>query len=121
MKLEYQILTAVAVDLALGDPRWLPHPVKGIGWLALRLEWLTRRLIPWPRAAGVVAAASVYAAAGAGAWALVELARTAGPAAADVASVALIYTAVAARDMARHSMAVFRPLVAGDLDQARKS
>ena len=35
MRLEYQILIAVAIDLLLGDPPWLPHPVRGIGRLAL--------------------------------------------------------------------------------------
>ena len=38
MRLEYQILLAVGLDLALGDPRWLPHPVRGIGWLERRLQ-----------------------------------------------------------------------------------
>jgi adenosylcobinamide-phosphate synthase len=42
MRLEYQVLAAVAIDLALGDPRWLPHPVRGIGRLAARLEMLVR-------------------------------------------------------------------------------
>ena len=35
----------MALDLALGDPRWLPHPVRGIGWLASRLESLAGGLI----------------------------------------------------------------------------
>ena len=48
MRLEYQILIAVALDLVLGDPRWLPHPVRGIGRLALVAA---RRLSP-PRAGG---------------------------------------------------------------------
>lgn len=39
-----QLLCGVALDLALGDPRWLPHPVRGIGWLIVRLEPLCRRL-----------------------------------------------------------------------------
>lgn len=39
-------LFALALDLALGDPRRLPHPVQGIGWLADRLESLGRRLLP---------------------------------------------------------------------------
>ena len=34
MTLEQQILVAVVLDLILGDPRWLPHPVRGIAWLA---------------------------------------------------------------------------------------
>lgn len=121
MRLEYQILAAVALDLVLGDPRWFPHPVKGIYRLALGLEWVTRRLIPWARLAGIVTALAVYAVAGLAAWGLVHLAGLAHPWAADAVSIMLIYTAVAARDMARHSMAVFRPLVAGNLAEARQN
>ena len=40
--------------------------------------------------------------------------------AADVVSIFVIYTTIAARDLARHSMAVFRPLAAGDLVEARR-
>ncbi|GAB7081769.1 adenosylcobinamide-phosphate synthase CbiB [Megalodesulfovibrio paquesii] len=35
-------LLAIALDLALGDPHRLPHPVRGIGWLAEKLERLFR-------------------------------------------------------------------------------
>jgi len=51
MRLEYQILVAVALDLLLGDPRWFPHPVKFIGRFALALEAPFRKVIPnpaWP-------------------------------------------------------------------------
>jgi len=30
------------LDLAIGDPRWMPHPVRAFGWLAVRLERLWR-------------------------------------------------------------------------------
>jgi len=120
MRLEYQILIAVGLDLVLGDPRWLPHPVKGIGWLCARLEWLTRRLIPRPRMAGVVTALAVCVTVGVAAWGMIRVAGMAHPIAADIVSIVLIYTTVAARDLARHSMAVFRPLVAGDLVEARE-
>ena len=30
--------TAVILDWLLGDPYWLPHPIRGIGWLINRLE-----------------------------------------------------------------------------------
>lgn len=39
-----ELLCGAALDLALGDPRWLPHPVRGIGWLIARLEPLCRQL-----------------------------------------------------------------------------
>jgi len=120
MALHWQILCAVVLDLALGDSRWLPHPVRGMAWLALRLEALTRRLIGRPRVAGIVTAVGVYAAAGTAAWGLIRLAGLASPLAADAVSIIVIYTTIAARDLARHSMAVFRPLVAGNLAEARQ-
>jgi adenosylcobinamide-phosphate synthase len=33
-----ELLIGVALDLAIGDPRWLPHPVRGFGRLAAALE-----------------------------------------------------------------------------------
>lgn len=120
MELEHQILIAVGLDLALGDPRWLPHPVRGIGWLALRSEAWTRRWIGDTRVAGTVAALTTYAAAGGAAWAVIRGAAAVHPLAADVASIAVIYTTIAARDLAGHSMAVFHSLTAGDLDEARR-
>src|SRR5688572_27263432 len=37
-----ELLVGVALDLAIGDPRWLPHPVRGFGLLVVRLERLWR-------------------------------------------------------------------------------
>ena len=74
MRLEYQILIAVALDLLLGDPRWLPHPVRGIGRLAAWAETLARRLLGSTRIAGLAAALTVYVAAGLAAWGAIRLA-----------------------------------------------
>ncbi|MBU0714703.1 MAG: adenosylcobinamide-phosphate synthase CbiB [Verrucomicrobia bacterium] len=120
MNLTWQILAAVSLDLLVGDPRWLPHPVRGIGWLTQRLECPLRRLIRNESAAGIVAVLLVVAAAGAGAWGLIGIAGLCHPLAADIVSVILIYTTIAAHDLARHSCAVFRALAAGNLEQARR-
>ncbi len=29
-----ELLIGVGLDLAIGDPQWLPHPVRAVGWLA---------------------------------------------------------------------------------------
>ena len=120
MNLEYQVLLAVGLDLLVGDPRWLPHPVKGIGRLAVLAEPLARKMIPWPRAAGIAAWLCIVGAAGAAAWGLVRLAGMAHPVAADVVSILLIYTTVCARDLVGHSCEVYRALRAGDLPLARR-
>ena len=119
MRLEYQIIAAVVLDLIAGDPRWLPHPVRGIGWLAQRLEGPTRRLLP-ARAAGIVTVIIVLAIAGGLSYGLIRAAAVLHPYAADVVSVILIYTTIAARDLAKHSRAVYRALAAGDLAEARR-
>ncbi|NCB28365.1 MAG: hypothetical protein EOM63_01195 [Clostridia bacterium] len=64
MTLSQQVVAAFLLDLVLGDPRWLPHPVRGIGWLATRLESITRRCIRSPFLAGTATAAGVLAMAG---------------------------------------------------------
>ena len=38
----WELLAGVGLDLLVGDPRWFPHPVRGFGWLAKRLERLWR-------------------------------------------------------------------------------
>jgi adenosylcobinamide-phosphate synthase len=52
---------------------------------------------------------------------LIRLAGWFHPWAADAVAIVAIYTTVAARDLARHSMAVYRPLAGGDLAAAREA
>jgi adenosylcobinamide-phosphate synthase len=44
MRLEYQILLAVALDCVLGDPQWFPHPVRLIGRFSAWIENPLRRV-----------------------------------------------------------------------------
>lgn len=120
MTLELQILAAFGLDLLVGDPRWLPHPVKGIYKLATAMEPAARRLLRNERLAGVVTALLVYAVAGGAAWGLIVAAGLLHPLAGDVVGALVIYTTIAARDLTRHSMAVYRPLRSGDLTEARR-
>src|ERR1700756_4900978 len=52
------LIVGAALDLVLGDPRWLPHPIRGIGLLINGLERLLRKL-PYEKAAGWVLVCSV--------------------------------------------------------------
>ena len=120
MRLEYQIIAAFALDLLLGDPRWLPHPVKLIGRFAAALEAPLRRTIPNARAAGVIAVVIVLGVTGLVAFALIRCASALHPMAGDVVAILLLYTAFAARDLASHANAVYRSLTSDNLDQARQ-
>lgn len=37
-----ELLAGVALDLMVGDPHWLPHPVRAIGWWAAHMEKMLR-------------------------------------------------------------------------------
>ena len=45
---------AYLLDLVLGDPRRMPHPVEAIGWATNRCEGLVRRHISNLRLGGVL-------------------------------------------------------------------
>lgn len=119
MRVEYQVLAAFGVDLLLGDPRWLPHPVKLIGRVAAAIEAPLRRAIPNARAAGILALFAVLALTGFLGCALVSGAARLHPVAADIVSVALLYTCFAGRDLARHGHRVYLALAEEDLAEAR--
>jgi adenosylcobinamide-phosphate synthase len=121
MRLPLQILAATVLDLLLGDPRWLPHPVRGIGWLAVRLETVARRALGPTRLAGLLTVLTVYAVAGFAAWSAIRVAAQSAPLAADITAVLVIYATIAPCDLARHSRAVFRALASGDLAEARRA
>ena len=56
-------MTGFFIDCILGDPAWLPHPVRLIGWWISALEGSLRRIFPktpaGERRAGAVMAAAV--------------------------------------------------------------
>ncbi len=120
MTFSQQFLAALLLDLLIGDPERLPHPVRLIGRLAVWLESPCRRFIRSPKAAGILAVFLVVGGTGALGWLLMRLAGVLHPLAADAVGVWLIYTSVAARDLARQSMAVWRPLSKGAINEARR-
>lgn len=107
---ELQLLSALALDLLLGDPRWFPHPVRIIGWFCIRLESFFRRIIANERLAGMLTVLVVLVTT----LALVALpllmAGRVSSLLADGLAIFLLYTSVAARDLIRHSKAVFTAL-----------
>lgn len=114
-----QIVLALLLDMVAGDPRWLPHPVKGIGWLALALETLLRQRLQ-PRQAGVVAVVLVVTITTGLTWFVCAGAKKINPLFGDFISIILLYTCFAMHDLRYHALQVFRPLVTGDVDLARR-
>jgi adenosylcobinamide-phosphate synthase len=119
MRLEPAIVVALLLDALLGDPRWLPHPVRWLGRFAQLLEAPTRRLLP-ARAAGIATAIAVISTAVGASVLLLLLAASLHQLAADLIAILLLYTTFAAGDLTLHTRNVLRALDAGDLAEARQ-
>ena len=117
---ELLLLGAFALDLIFGDPRWMPHPVRGIGWLALQTEALLRRTALPLRLGGILAVLVVVGGSAGIAGLLVMLATKAHPAAGMAVAIYLMYSCFAVKDLAGHAEAVRQALDADDIELARK-
>jgi adenosylcobinamide-phosphate synthase len=118
-----QVFFAYLVDLVVGDPGRLPHPVIIIGKSIEFLENVLRPRCKSPRElrlAGVLLAAPVVAGAFGGTWALLWLLYLVHPLLALAAEIWLISTTIAARGLATAGGEIFQLLAAGDLARARE-
>lgn len=119
---------ALLLDAILGDPRGLPHPVRLMGAVAVRVEPALRRHFP-ARLAGLLGWLLVMGGSVIGALALIQVASLVGGAIAPLigqaneggvaagrwvgrwaASVYLVYVSIAPRDLATHALGVVRAL-----------
>jgi len=114
------LLIAVVLDLLLGDPRWLPHPVGAMARLAKAGETFWRGTLSNPRLAGVLTVCSVLIGVGGGVTALLWLARSLHPWAGDALTIYLLYASLATRDLIDHSRRVYAALASDDLALARQ-
>ncbi len=107
-----ELMAGVALDLAFGDPQWLPHPVRGIGWLArvcegpLRATGLPLRLagfLYWLLVTGICTLTV---------WATVRFVH-------EWFGVYWIWSLLACRDLDVEAGRVIRALKQNDPDKAR--
>lgn len=113
------------LDFCFGDPRRLPHPVRGIGLLIGRMEIILRRFFPknrWgERTGGVFLVAGVLAVTGACAFGLLWAAGSIHPYAEVLVESILCYQMLAAKGLKTESMKVWRALKSRDVEGARKA
>lgn len=117
------VFSAYLVDLAVGDPRWIPHPVVLMGKAIEGLEWLLRRFAKDPfglRVAGAVTAAVLVV----GSWfitfILLKWMFTVHFWLGSALSIWLISATMAARGLAGAAGEIFQLLQTGDLVEARR-
>ncbi len=117
------IVAAYGLDIAIGDPSWLPHPVRWIGRAVKHGEPLARRRFSTTpngeRFAGAALTAVIVAASAGTAAILLALVRRTDRRAARVLEIVAAASALATRDLLKEAGSVMRALRAGDLPLAR--
>lgn len=126
--MEYKMLAVglgFLLDLLIGDPHWLYHPIRLVGHLIGGLEVLLRRIFPrskkgeltagvflWILTAGITTSA---------AWGLLALAGRVHPYVRFGLETLMCYQLLAAKALRDETMKVYTALKTGDIEQARKA
>ena len=113
------------LDWVLGDPQFLYHPVRLIGWLIGRLETVLRKICKKTEKGlllgGLFLVAAVCGITGGAVWALLALCREVSVWLYLAVSAVLCYQLLAARSLQTESMKVYQELKKGDLPGARRA
>jgi adenosylcobinamide-phosphate synthase len=118
--LQYIIPAAVILDWTLGDPRWFPHPVVGIGRLISLLEPRLRRLVASELVGGVLLLVLTVGMTALAAWLAVVGAYAVNRSAGLAVAVVLSWSCLAARSLHGESGLVAKALDRGDIPTARQ-
>ena len=110
---------ALVIDLAAGDPPWLPHPIRLMGWGINRLEPFFRKIKLPLTVSGFLFAAVMVGAAFLIVFALVAAAAWVHPVLGVIIQVFVVYTCLAPRCLYDEATHVRRYLAAGDTENAR--
>ena len=114
------IALALLLDLIVGDPRWLPHPVTLIGRLISLLDHGMRR--PWldQRLAGVLLMLITVGSAAGATWLTLKALSYMQPLAGFIGAIIISSTCLATRSLHIESARVATALSSGDLPLARQ-
>ena len=113
------IIGAVLLDLAVGDPQWLPHPVVAIGRLIHFLDQKLRQIRLNERVAGILLLVLVVGCSAGCTWLLLKVLSSTFPLIGWLAAVLISATCLASRSLHTESARVASALLANDLPTAR--
>jgi len=115
------LFLALALDLALGDPRWLPHPVVLIGRLITLLESGLTKLASHERAAGILLLFLTAGTSAAMTWLVLYGLSAVNALVGFLGAAYVSYTCLAVRSLHRESALVADSLTAGNREAARRN
>ncbi len=113
----YILLAAYILDIVLGDPRWLPHPVILMGKAISFFEPVFRRFIKLEFVAGLLFALILIFATWAASFWIVKIAWLFHPFAGIAAEVVLIFFCLSARTLERAASEVKEAFEKGSSDE----
>ncbi len=114
------IVLAYLLDLIFGDPRWLPHPVRGMGKLTEFLEKKLRGSISCQILSGAVLAITVVGLAYLGSFFAIRLVGQINRWTGFAISTVLIFTTLSSRSLSKEARSVYQSLKSGSIKDARK-
>lgn len=115
-----QIAAALILDLLIGDPERIPHPVRLIGNLGSLMEDRFRKMEINLRLAGVLTLAAMMGASWLSVLLILKAATFIDPVLHILVCVLIFYTTFSIRDLLLHAKAVIRALESEDLSLARQ-
>lgn len=113
------IVIAFLIDLAIGDPFRMPHPVRAIGKIIEWGEGLSRSFFLSEKKAGVCLTLFVVCLVYGVTYLLLSLALLLSPFIYHPANILVIFTTLSIRSLAGAALGVYRAIERGDLSQAR--
>lgn len=114
------LIMAYGLDLVVGDPRWMPHPVRWMGYAIDRGEHLLRRWIAWEYAAGGVLVVLIVGGSFSLSWILIKSCFSLSHPLGLAISIFLLFACISTKDLAVESREVFRALERKDIPLARQ-
>lgn len=112
------IVSAILLDLIIGDPKWLPHPVVGFGKCISFLEkrW---NVFPFQKQKGLLLSAVVVGMTYLLSFLVVYFAYSLHYTIGIIVEIYLIFTTIAIKGLKQAAIEVAKPLLKGDLPKAR--
>ena len=110
------IILAYLLDLILGDPYYLPHPVRGMGKL---IEYLEKKLRNTSVLAGIILAIAVVGLVYLGSLFAIRFADNVNTWAGFAISTVLIFSTLSTRSLDKEARSVYESLKSGNIEEAR--
>ncbi len=119
--LTIQIAIAFVLDILIGDPRWLPHPVRIMGKCIEYLEILFRKVFRSERTAGIFLTGIIVMGSYLITFKIISFFYGLGTLWGIAASIITIFYSLSIRDLLNETKGVLKALKSGDLPKARSN